>query len=475
MASPCSRAVAITLLTLSQPTAAASVTGCGSQGCGALETEGADPKAAEFDTYSRSFSRNYEHNSKEYWLRRGLFEQRTTAVNTHNARLDRSWEAVAGPFADRTETERASMRGWRHLGGPASGGAELPASIASERELLRPTAGNATLPNKFDWMHLRVAHTVPDQGQCGSCWAVASKSVLDAHYEIHIAGKDGPLRNFSAQQIVSCIPNPRSCGGTGGCKGSTVELAFDWVLHNGCADENHVPYHAQDLSLGVAKCNESKILSLPSGKGLYGAGSSHLAAPEQVTTPAMGGNSFGMHGYHMLERNKEEPLMQALYQHGPVATSTSAATWFEYSSGIFDDCKKDTIVDHAVTLFGYGEDRVKAKPLMPVLASGGKAPKGFEAPVKKYWLIRNSWGKQWGEKGFIRLLRYGTADQHCGKDSDNAEGTGCKGDPQTVEVCGMCGFLYDSVVPHFAKPGEATPKQSVLEMDAGGKLLRREA
>lgn len=225
----------------------------------------------------------------------------------------------------------------------------------------------------------------------------------------------------------------------------------------------------------------------PAHHGFY-SGSSPEGEP--APSSGLGGILFGMHGYKMLERNKEQPLLMALYQHGPVATSTAAGNWFEYSRGIFDGCPKDVVVDHAVTLYGFGEQRVHSEPLMPILTSSrGESPK-FEAKsnVKMYWLIRNSWGRSWGEEGFIRMLRYGDGkdDAHCGTDTDNAAGTGCKGDAKTVTVCGMCGFLWDSVVPHFhpvtssdgSKHG--VPKSSAstldLEMSAEGnmKMLRRE-
>jgi len=463
---------------------AATLSGCSGHGCGersALEIEGAtlsDPNAEEFLAHCKRHSRGYEPGSKEYWLRRALFEQRNKAVKVQNAKLDGLWEAEAGQFADWTEAERRTLRGYRHQAGAfASGGRELPAAAVRARELLRPTHRNATIPKTFDWLHLKVAHYLPDQGQCGSCWAVAAKSVLDAHYEIHVAlPTGGPVRNFSAQQIVSCVPNNRSCGGTGGCSGATVELAFDWVLHNGCADDLQVPYHAKDLTETLAKCNSSKLFSLPaSSKGLLGGGSSSIS---QDDVALAGGLAFGMHGYHMLERNKEEPLLMALYRDGPVATSTAAGQWFEYKSGILDSCNKDTIVDHAVTLYGFGEEKAKAEHLFPVLTKG--ASPSFEPAVRKYWLIRNSWGTSWGEKGFIRMLRFGKENEHCGTDSDNSEGTGCKGDNKTVTVCGMCGFLWDSVVPHFhALPdgtsgGSLAATRSSVEMDHSGKLLRRE-
>jgi cathepsin L len=33
---------------------------------------------------------------------------------------------------------------------------------------------------------------------------------------------------LSPQHILECTPNPKHCGGTGGCEGATAELAFDW-------------------------------------------------------------------------------------------------------------------------------------------------------------------------------------------------------------------------------------------------------
>lgn len=65
-----------------------------------------------------------------------------------------------------------------------------------------------------------------------------------------------------------------------------------------------------------------------------------------------------------------------------------------------------------------------------------------------YWLVRNSWSPAWGEEGYIRIKR--SADPGCGVDLKPRDGTGCKGGPPSVVVCGECGILYDVSYPIVA-------------------------
>jgi len=80
-----------------------------------------------------------------------------------------------------------------------------------------------------------------------------------------------------------------------------------------------------------------------------------------------------------------------------------------------------------VTLIGYGQD----------------------ADGTKFWRIQNSWGPYFGENGRIRLLRQDDEESYCGLDRQPQQGSGCQGGPTEVQVCGMCGILYDTVVPIF--------------------------
>merc|ERR1712151_22149 len=227
--------------------------------------------------------------------------------------------------------------------------------------------------------------------------------MLDGRHE----AKTGRSHSFSAQQLVNCVPNPKECGGQGGCEGATVELAMAYIEQMGLENDSAVPYLASD-----ATC-EHPLPSL-----LQHHHQSHK-----------GGSKIGLHSWHKLPENNALPLMLAVMD-GPVAVSVAASPWFVYSGGVFDGCERDSVIDHAVVLFGYGDEG-----------------------TSKYWSIRNSWGDSWGEGGFIRLLRHDTPeedDAFCGSDNNPGAGLACKPSPDSVTVCGMCGILYDSVVANFA-------------------------
>ncbi|CAJ1411490.1 unnamed protein product, partial [Effrenium voratum] len=79
---------------------------------------------------------------------------------------------------------------------------------------------------------------VKNQGHCGSCWAFAATSTMESHAAI--ASK--VMTELSSQQLVSCVENPRACGGTGGCDGATAELAFEYLVDHPQTFEDVVSY-----------------------------------------------------------------------------------------------------------------------------------------------------------------------------------------------------------------------------------------
>jgi len=392
-------------------------------GCGGVDTK--------FDDFIRQHGRAYAFNGQEYLKRKALFEQRVEEAKAHNCRPGKLfWKAGLTSLSDRTIEELAKLRGRKGGKGkedqPSGSGPRdrlaalesAPAAVADRGEAAQKSP---KLPDSFSWSHLQSMKEVFDQGGCGSCWASATTVMLRSHTDIY-----QHHHNFSVQQLVSCVPNPQECGGAGGCNGSTGELALDYVMHNGLGTD--LVYRDSDYpcpQIMVAK----NIFPMPQPNR-----SSFLAMqrrePEASSlSPASG---FGMVGWSRLPVNKLEPLFRALYQEGPVAVSIVAGyAWNAYISGIMNNCSaQDTVVNHLVVLTGYGRDTdVDAK----------------------YWELQNSWGTEWGEHGKMRMIRQDDAKEEafCGMDNEPLVGTGCKGGPPQVWVCGSCGILFDSVVAHF--------------------------
>lgn len=349
-------------------------------------------------------------------MRKAIYTQSLQNVQRQNRHPKRRWDAGVNHLSDRTEAEFAQLRGLRVMQAGDSTSAEGNQALLGEVDSL-------VLPEEKSWTHLYAISADSDQGACGSCWAVTAATTLWANAEAK-----GHSRTFSAQEIVSCVPNKQHCGGGGGCSGSTVELAMNWVMEQGLATTDETPYLAEDSQCkkkpdallafkGQGHIDDSEELAHMIAVGFHGAKSD-----------ASAGVALGLRGWERLPENEYEPLMRAVAETGPVAVSVGAREWHSYSKGIFDGCSRDSVIDHAVTLVGYGKDHPNSQD--------------------KYWLIKNSWGPHWGEKGTIRLLRE-EGSGHCGTDKQPKVGTGCDDAPPSVRVCGMCGILYDAVVPHF--------------------------
>eukprot|EP00929_Paragymnodinium_shiwhaense_P080458 TRINITY_DN4195_c0_g1_i2.p1 TRINITY_DN4195_c0_g1~~TRINITY_DN4195_c0_g1_i2.p1 ORF type:complete len:408 (-),score=104.34 TRINITY_DN4195_c0_g1_i2:476-1699(-) len=374
------------------------------------------PQSEEFLSFVQKFGRTYTSDAEEFALRSSLFHERLGEVNAHNARPHRRWTAGINYLADWTSEELAQLTGWRGKnrggGGSAGGGFSLLEDNA--------TSFTADDWNKeVDWRTLQMAKEVPEQGACGSCWAVATVVLLEAHTEIAFERQ----RSFSVQQLVNCVPNPEECGGQGGCKGATVELGMTYAQKRGLLETSKVPYTARD-----GKCKQP----LAKESSLIWRGDAEPAGKEDAEQEGW----IGIKTWQTLPQNKAQPLAAALLQ-GPVAISVGADTWHNYEGGIFDKCDKDTVINHAVVLFGMGKEH-----------------------GDHYWLVRNSWGPDWGEKGYIRIFRSETAEKEdgdtCGTDHDPSKGVECKPYRESVTVCGMCGMLYDSVAVTMGKKSKSS-------------------
>jgi len=178
--------------------------------------------------------------------------------------------------------------------------------------------------------------------QTGSCWAFSAVATIEGLHHI----TKGELVSLSEQELVDCVR-----GGSDGCNGGYVEDAFEFLAKKGgIASETNYPYKGVNKNCKVKKESDGVAK---------------------------------IKGYEAVPANSEKALLKAV-AHQPVSVSIEGggSAFQFYSGGIFTgEC--GTEIDHSVTVVGYGK--------------GGDGT--------KYWLVKNSWGTEWGEKGYIRMKR----------------------------------------------------------------------
>jgi len=377
-----------------------------------------------FEDFVREYGKAY--SPEEYGRRRELFESRASLIARHNCADEHPWMAQVNHMADWTEPELQALRGYRRAASPSSAGS---APLAN----LRATEG-VELPETVSYGHLESIKRSRDQGQCGSCWAFAAETAMRARAELK-----GLPHKFAVGQIVACAPNPHECGGKGGCKGATAELAYEYALQAGLAQEDDAGRLEVGYPIGGGQPECPSDMAMSGSEGESSEVSTTADGHEQHVAGAMAaslrnGRNTGMVGWTKLPENRMEPIIRALMDSGPLTVSVAASRWWHYyEEGIMTgaDCDENNVIGHAVVLFGIGKEDVEGTGQV------------------KYWHLKNSWGSAWGEDGTIRIEMTANEEEQCGWDHKPGSGSGCVGGPEKVWVCGSCGILFETVMPRF--------------------------
>lgn len=256
------------------------------------------------------------------------------------------WVATAYPHMEEMTIEEVELR----AGIPASEFAfpdpnpNVPVGAVAEEEV------------NFDWRNVSGVNydsPVRNQGRCGSCYSFASMGVLESRIRILTNNTQKPI--LSPQDAVSCSEYAQGCNG-----GFNYLIGGKYAYDFGVVEEDCFPYTASNSDCSLRCSNPARVWRSRSYEyigGFYGG--------------------------------CNEPLMrEELRKNGPIAVSIRVYPDFQqYKGGIYKHTNVVTfnpymITSHAVILVGYGEEN-----------------------GVKYWIGKNSWGPEWGEKGYFRIVR----------------------------------------------------------------------
>ena len=169
-----------------------------------------------------------------------------------------------------------------------------------------------------------------------------------------MAKENQPLTPLSEQQIMDCTQSQKY--GMHSCEGGIPYVAMQYIRDNhGIESEAAYPYEGQDED--TCKFNPKLV---------------------KTTDKAVALSLY----------SDEEHLLAAVAKVGPVSVAIHVTPkMMRYGTGVYfeEGCPSGmSTLNHAVLVVGYGTD---------------------EKSGMDYWLVKNSWGKRWGENGYIRMAR----------------------------------------------------------------------
>jgi cathepsin L len=220
-------------------------------------------------------------------------------------------------------------------------GLKMPATLPAAGPMATPDA-----PATMDWRKQGAVTAIKNQQQCGSCWAFSTTGSVEGCHFI----SEQKLVSLSEQNLMDCSWSQ----GNEGCDGGLMTQAMQYIIsNNGVDTEASYPYTAESSQT----CNFA---------------ASNVGSTEST--------------YTNVNQGDETDLMNKVAM-GPtsVAIDASQSTFQFYSSGVYYDPNcSSTQLDHGVLAVGYDHDSTSNMD---------------------YWIVKNSWGTDWGMSGYIWMAR----------------------------------------------------------------------
>ena len=291
----------------------------------------------KFIEYVAHWGKSYA-TVEEYNARQAIFAAKDVEMLAENASQN-SYVLAHNRMSDWTEAEYKAILGYK--------------KAYDTVDRYDDAVVNQTVPSftaGWNWVDQpNIVNPVKDQGQCGSCWAFSAASCMESAWAI----AHGQLYSFAEQQLVDCV---KTCMG---CNGGWQSRAFNYYETHHPMAESSYTYTAQD------------------GTCAYNSGNSYT--------------SINSVSWTNVTPQDIAALQTAVYQQTVSVSIEADKMCFQlYKSGVLNNTKCGTSLDHAVVTVGYGNE------------SG-----------QDYWLVRNSWGSSWGENGYIKIAAV-AGDGICG-------------------------------------------------------------
>jgi len=206
---------------------------------------------------------------------------------------------------------------------------------------------------------------------CGSCWAQGTTSALADRFNIMLNNTNPTPIGLNAQVIVNCEAG-------GDCEGGNPGGVWEYAYRNGIPDSSCEQYVALDLKKQGYKRSKCQAMDLCKD---CSPPPCPIGQTCQDKCRAVEFKKYYVSDYHSFSGAAK--MKAEIYKNGPIGCGVSADDKFEaYTGGIFSEFKLLPMINHEISVVGWGKD---------------------EKSGEEYWIGRNSWGTYWGESGFFRM------------------------------------------------------------------------
>jgi cathepsin X len=266
------------------------------------------------------------------------------------------------------------------------GGEKRPEVMPYEKYSVAELGDNLDWRNKDgkNYLSWSVNQHVPRY--CGSCWAMGSTSAIADRFNILNGLHTITPVGIDAQMVIN-----NQWGGS--CNGGNPNEVYEnahvnGLVHSSC--EQYIAYNLQHSAHPINDCMDCS----PPPPAANETGSDMCRAVEPTR--------YYIEHYYSV---KGETEMKSALQDGPISCGIHATANFERNygrnGGIYSEYIRFPLINHEISVVGYGRDSVTSEP---------------------YWIGRNSWGTYWGLQGFF-YMAMGAANENLAIETDCVAGS----------------------------------------------------